>query len=203
VARLRGAGFAPQLWRRGRRLGAEEVPEVDLVILDLMLPGAHGMDVLRDLRAHSEVPVLVLSACNDTHEKVLALRLGADDYMTKPYWPEELLERVRARLRRPVLKRRDVIEVGALYLDLAIPEARVCGRAVALTRTEFAFLTVLAQRPGQAISRASLVQRVLDPDRVSSARTLDVHASRLRKKLGVEVAIETVWGIGYRLREMS
>lgn len=201
VGRLRSAGFEVELWRQGRRLGPQDIPKVDLVVLDLMLPGAHGIDVLRDLRSHSEVPVLVLSARNDTQEKVRALRLGADDYMTKPFWPEELLERVHARLRRPVLKRGNVIEVGALSLDLAAPVALVQGRPVALTPTEFAFLTVLAQRPGQAISRASLIQRVLDPDRVGSERTLDVHASRIRKKLGQQVVIETVWGIGYRLRE--
>ncbi|MCA9685342.1 MAG: response regulator transcription factor, partial [Myxococcales bacterium] len=112
VERLAGAGYDPIWWQRGERLSAGEVPEVALVILDLMLPGVHGLDVLRDLRAHSEVPVMVLSARNDTHDKVRALRLGADDYMTKPFWPEELLERVRARLRRPSLQRDDAVVFG-------------------------------------------------------------------------------------------
>jgi DNA-binding response OmpR family regulator len=203
VARLRSAGFDPIWWQRGERLGAAEVPDVALVILDLMLPGAHGLDVLRDLRAHSEVPVMVLSARNDTSDKVRALQLGADDYMTKPFWPEELLERVRARLRRPVLLRDDVIEVGALRLDLSIPRVWVREREVALTRTELAFLIALAKRPGQALSRAWLAEHVLDPAREGSRRTLDVHASRLRKKLGPEVVIETVWGVGYRLARES
>ena len=203
VARLRQARFDPTWWQEGRRIALDQAPDVALVILDLMLPGVYGMDMLRDLRACSEVPVLVLSARSDTSDKVQALRLGADDYMTKPFWPEELIERVRARLRRPVLMPRDLIEVGALRLDLTIPQARVNDRVIALTRAEMAFVTALAKRPGQAITRAWLAQEVLDPERDGSARTLDVHASRLRKKLGGEVVIETVWGIGYRLVKES
>ncbi|MFV8752551.1 response regulator transcription factor [Nannocystaceae bacterium ST9] len=203
VERLRKAGFDPTWWQEGRRIAADEAPRVELVILDLMLPGAYGLDILRDLRACSEVPVLVLSARHDTADKILALRLGADDYMTKPFWPDELVERVRARLRRPVLQRGDVIELGSLRLDLAIPEVRVDARVVELTRVELAFLTALAKRPGQALTRAWLVQQVLDPEREGSERTLDAHVSRLRKKLGREVVIETVWGIGYRLAGSS
>ncbi|MCA9690053.1 MAG: response regulator transcription factor [Nannocystaceae bacterium] len=201
VERLRKAGFAPTWWREGRRVDAEALPAVALVILDLMLPGRAGLDMLRDLRECSEVPVLVLSARKDASDKVRALRLGADDYVTKPFWPDELLERIRARLRRPALQRGEVMEVGALTLDLAAPEVRVGERVISLTRAELAFLTTLAKRPGQAITRAILARKVLDPERDGSARALDVHASRLRKKLGDAVVIETVWGIGYRLRE--
>ncbi len=200
VARLRSAGFVPTWWREGRYIEEEDARPFALVILDLMLPGVEGIKILRELRARSEVPVLILSARNDTRDKVLALRLGADDYMTKPFWPEELIERVRARLRRPVLQRGDVIELGALHLDLSRPEVRVDGRPVTLTRAELAFLTVLARRPGQAVTRASLAERVLDPERDATPRALDVHASRLRRKLGASVTIETVWGIGYRLK---
>ena len=199
--RLRRAGYLPTWWREGRRLGPDDVPEVALVILDLMLPEVSGFDVLRDLRASSEVPVLVLSARKDTADKVQALRLGADDYVTKPFWPDELLERVRARLRRPALQRSDELVVGALRLDLSIPEVRVGDQVISLTRAELAFLKALAKRPGQAITRAALARRVLDPEREVSERALDVHASRLRKKLGDAVTIETVWGIGYRLVE--
>ena len=202
VERLRSAGYVVAWWRSGRRVEDGELDGVALVILDLMLPGVGGMDILADLRARSEVPVLVLSARHDSHDKVRALRLGADDYMTKPFWPDELIERVRARLRRPVLQRGDVIELGALRLDLAIPEVRVDGELVALTPTELAFLTALAKRPGQALTRAWLAEHVLDPEREGSARTLDVHVSRLRKKLGDAVVIETVWGIGYRLERI-
>src|SRR5689334_8197882 len=98
-ARLAAAGHRPTWWREGKRLKPDTLPEVDLVVLDLMLPGAYGLDMLKDLRTFSDVPVLVLSARNDTADKVRALQLGADDYMTKPFLPEELLERVKARLR--------------------------------------------------------------------------------------------------------
>jgi DNA-binding response OmpR family regulator len=199
VARLRDAGYEPTWWQEGRRLGPGELPEADLVILDLMLPGAYGLDVLKDLRACSEVPVLVLSARDASADKVRALQLGADDYMTKPFWPEELIERVRARLRRPSLSRGDVIELGALRIDHARHEVHVRGARVELTRVEFDFLSALAERPGQAMTRAFLAERALDPERDGSERTLDVHVSRLRKKLGPGAFIETVWGIGYRL----
>ena len=197
---LRDAGHEVTWWREGRALVPGSLPEVDLVILDLMLPGTYGMDMLKQLRAHSEVPVLVLSARNDTSDKIRALQLGADDYMTKPFWPEELLERVRARLRRPQMAGESVIEVGALRIDRDRREARVAGAVVDLTRVELDFLLLLAERPGAAVTRRALTERILDPDRDGGERTLDVHASRLRKKLGPGTFIETVWGIGYRLK---
>jgi two-component system response regulator MtrA len=119
--------------------------------------------------------------------------------MTKPFWPEELIERVKARLRRPTLQRGDVIDVGGLRIDLAQREVRVDGKPVELTRVEFEFLAALARRPGVALTRGWLVENVLDPDRDGTERTLDVHVSRLRKKLGAGSFVETVWGIGYRL----
>jgi two-component system response regulator MtrA len=198
VARLQQGGFEPIWWQEGKRILPDEAPDVALVILDLMLPGAYGMDILKDLRSCSEVPVLVLSARNDTTDKVRALKLGADDYMTKPFWPEELIERVRARLRRPTLHRGDAIEVGPLRIDRANREVRLNGKAVRLTPVEFAFLAELARRPGAAVTRQWLVENALGPDREGNERTLDVHASRLRRKLGGKL-IETVWGIGYRL----
>jgi two-component system response regulator MtrA len=159
------------------------------------------MDVLKALReGAAEVPVIVLSARNQTHDKVRALRLGADDYLTKPFWPEELLERVRARLRRPTLERAGPIALGPLRLDVAARELSRDGEPIAMTRTELDLLITLAQRAGQAVTRRWLVEHVLDPDRDGSERTLDVHVSRLRKKLGDACVIETVWGIGYRLR---
>jgi DNA-binding response OmpR family regulator len=171
-----------------------------LLILDLMLPGAHGLDVLKQLRSHSDLPVLILSARNETIDKVRALGFGADDYVTKPFWPEELLARVRARLRRPGLQRSDTIELGGLSIDLAARRALVAGSVVDLTRVEFDLLAALARRPGAAISRAWLVENVLDPEREGGERTLDVHVSRLRRKLGpCGRWIATVWGVGYRL----
>lgn len=173
-----------------------------LVILDLMLPGTYGMDVLKHYRKKSDVPVIILSARNETTDKVRGLQLGADDYMTKPFWPEELVARVAARLRRPVLQRGERLVVGPIAVDLAKREVAVDGEPVELTRVELEILATLAQRPGSAMSRAALVDAALDPDRQGTERTLDVHVSRLRKKLGEAGArIETVWGVGYRLRE--
>lgn len=200
VARLTAAGYAPAWWRDGRRLVAADTEGVALFILDLMLPGAYGMDVLRDVRAYSDAPVLILSARNDSHDKVRALALGADDYMTKPFWPDELIERVKARLRRPALRRGDVIEIGALRIDLATHTVTTGGRPVDLTRAEVAVLTVLAERRGNAVPRARLTELALGAD-ADGSRSLDVHVSRLRKKLGAGVRIETVWGIGYRLSD--
>jgi DNA-binding response OmpR family regulator len=200
VETLGDAGYDTSWLRRGDEVGVVAVEGQSLVILDLMLPGQHGLDVLKRLREHSEVPVLVLSARNETADKVRALQLGADDYLTKPFWPEELLARVAARLRRPVLQRAARVEVGPLALDLDQRQVAVAGDPVELTRVEFDILAALARRPGAAVSRLWLVAHVLDPEREGSERTLDVHVSRLRKKLGLAGrAVATVWGVGYRL----
>jgi DNA-binding response OmpR family regulator len=165
-----------------------------------MLPGTHGLDILKELRQHSDLPVLVLSARNETKDKVRALELGADDYVTKPFWPEELLARVAARLRRPVLARSSVVAAGHLSINLDHRQVTVSGKDVELTRVEFDLLAALASRPGSAVSRAWLADNVLDPSRDGGDRTLDVHFSRLRKKLGGSARhVATVWGVGYRL----
>lgn len=201
--RLGAAGYATTWWREGRTPLREDWPEVELVVLDLMLPGTYGLDMLKALRTFSDVPVLVLSARTDASDKVRALQLGADDYLTKPFWPDELVERVRARLRRPTLVRGAKLELGELEIDLDSHQVRHCGRAVELTRVEFEVLATLARRPGAAVTRAFLVEHALDAERGGGARTLDAHVSRLRKKLGDESLIETVWGIGYRLLDRT
>jgi DNA-binding response OmpR family regulator len=200
VACLEEGGFAPTWVQDGGQALALDPKGFSLLILDLMLPGTHGLDVLKQVRRDSEVPVLVLSARNDTADKVRALGLGADDYLTKPFWPEELLARVQARLRRPALQRAGLIEVGQLAIDLPARRVQVAGEPVELTRVEFDLLAALAKRPGAAITRAWLVENILDPERDGTERTLDVHVSRLRKKLGPCAAyLSTVWGVGYRL----
>lgn len=201
VGTLEEAGYAPTWLRDGDEALRVDPGEFALVILDLMLPGAYGLDVLKRYRESSDVPVLILSAREDTADKVRGLSLGADDYVTKPFWPDELVARVRARLRRPVMQRADVIEAGPLRIDLGAREVLVSDVPVELTRVELDLLAALGKRPGMAMTRAALVEAALDPDRQGGERTLDVHVSRLRKKLGEEGArIETVWGIGYRLR---
>ena len=200
VACLQDGGFEPTWVKDGEAALAANPRTYALIVLDLMLPGAHGLDVLKRVRHECEVPVLVLSARNDTTDKVRALELGADDYLTKPFWPEELLARVHARLRRPVMQRSGLIDVGELSID---PEGRrvtVHGEGVDLTKVEFDLLVALARRPGAAITRAWLVENVLDPERDGTERTLDVHVSRLRKKLGSAGGqVATVWGVGYKL----
>jgi two-component system response regulator MtrA len=199
AARLRREGF-DVVWRtEGSLLDPRELDDVALVILDLLLPGIYGLDILREVRNHTDTPFLILSARDDTHDKVRALRLGADDYMTKPFWPDELVERVRARLRRPAISWGDTINVGALRIDLAEHRVEVGDTTLELTRVEFELLAALARKPGVVRTRSWLTEHVLDPGGDVTERALDAHVSRLRKKLGPAVRIETVWGIGYRL----
>jgi two-component system response regulator MtrA len=200
VEHLRGAGYASDWIRDGDEAMAADFRPYALVVLDLMLPGAYGLDVLKRLRKDNDVPVLILSARNEAPSKVRALELGADDYMTKPFWPEELVARVGARLRRPTLARQGPFRVGPLSIDLEARRVEVDGAPVEFTRAEFDLLAALAHRPGAAVSRDWLLENVLDPDRAATARTLDVHFSRIRRKLGPAAdRIATVWGVGYRL----
>lgn len=195
---LRQLGLTPLRWSVGRPIHPDYPPDVDLVVLDLMLPEVDGFTVLEQLRSVSDVPVLVLSARDGSDDKVRALRLGADDYLCKPFWPEELRERVLARLRRPVLRRSEVLVLGAISIDRRGHRVTVDGELLSLTPTEHAILLELASRPGHAFTRRALAQAALDPDRDGNERSLDAHLSRLRKKLGNGI-IETVWGVGYRL----
>jgi DNA-binding response OmpR family regulator len=201
--RLDAAGFACTWVNDGEKALAEwsaHSSAFALIVLDLMLPGVYGMDVLKHVRKDSDVPVLVLSARQDAADRVRALELGADDYVTKPFWPDELVARVHARLRRPVLRRAGLVRLGGLAVDLEARSVDVAGASVVLTKVEFDLLAALARRPGSAVARAWLVEHVLDPDRDGTERTLDVHVSRLRKKLGDEARrVVTVWGVGYRL----
>jgi len=197
VRHLEGAGLVVRWVRDGKEARDVDLAPFALVVLDLMLPGMYGLDVLKHFRKTSDVPVLMLTARNETSDKVRALALGADDYVTKPFWPEELVARVQARLRRPVMTRGDVVACGSLRIDLAAHTVRVGDTSLELTPVELSLLVALARRPGSAMTRASLVEAALD---LGNERTLDVHVSRLRKKLGdAGPRIATVWGIGYRL----
>jgi two-component system response regulator MtrA len=202
VDSLSRAGFEPHWIRDGDEARDVSPDDFRLIVLDLMLPGTYGMDLLKRYRGKSEVPVVILSARDDTADKIRGLRLGADDYVTKPFFPEELLARIQACLRRPNLSGNERMVAGPIVIDLERREVTAAGNPLALTPVELAILSTLARRKGAAVTRDALVEAALDPSQDSSRRTLDVHISRLRTKLGEHSAqVETVWGIGYRLSE--
>ncbi len=197
-------GFEATWIKDGSEAYFESPDDYDLVVLDLMLPGKHGFDILKRFRGESDVPVIILTARTETHDKLRGFELGGDDFLTKPFWPEELLARIRARLRRPVMKRGADREVGPLSIDFEARTVQVDDEPVDLTAVEFDVLAALARRPGTAVSRRQLVERALPEDTEGGERTLDVHISRLRKKLGTAGdLIATVWGIGYKLAEQQ
>lgn len=190
-------------WVKDGAVAMREDPDAfNLVVLDLMLPNSHGFDVLKRFRETSDVPVIILTARADTHDKVRGFKLGGDDYLTKPFWPEELIARIGARLRRPTIEKDADRAIGALSIDFDGRIVTNAGQNVDLTRVEFEILAALAKRPGAAVSRRQLVERCLDEEKEGTERTLDVHVSRIRKKLGDSAdLLQTVWGVGYKLSE--
>ena len=178
----------------------------DLVILDLMLPKVDGFEVCRSLREESRVPVIMLTARDAEADKLRGFDLGADDYVTKPFSPPELLARVRAVLRRSAEAEDggpQVTTAGDLTIDFARHAVLLGGRAVSLTPTEFNLLQVLAREPGRVFSRLQLVEQVLGPDFAGFERTIDVHVMNLRRKMEPDPAhpryVRTVFGVGYKL----
>jgi len=174
-----------------------------LVILDVGLPGdLDGLGVCRELRSHSDIPIIMLTARDGEIDRVLGLELGADDYVTKPFSPRELVARVKAILRRADGPTRDapsVLVAGAVEVDLGRREARVDAEPVALAAREFDLLAYLADNRGLALSRRQLLDGVWGVDWIGDERTVDVHVRQLRKKLGDGFPLTTVWGVGYRL----
>ena len=167
-------------------------------------PGIDGFEVVRRVRTHSSMPVLFLTARDGEIDRVLGLELGADDYVTKPFSPRELVARVRAILRRGQLDAvrppTTAIDVGeGIVVDTARREVTVGGSAVALATREFDLLAHLARNQGVALSRPQLLDAVWGPDWYGDDRTVDVHVRQLRKKIGEDLPLATVWGIGYRL----
>jgi len=199
---LRREGFRVLLAGDGEKgLELFALDEPCIVILDVGLPGARdGFDVCRDIRTRSNVPVLFLTARDDEIDRILGLELGADDYLVKPFSPRELVARVRAILRRtregPAPQ--EVVTLGAFEVDLRRREARHAGEVVALTTREFDLLAFLANNVGLALSRQQLLDGVWGSDWYGDERTVDVHVAQLRKKLGSDLPLATVWGVGYR-----
>jgi DNA-binding response OmpR family regulator len=184
----------------------EELAGVDLLVLDLMLPDGNGLDLLKRLRAFSQLPVIVLTSRAEEIDRVLGLELGADDYVVKPFSPRELVARVRAVLRRG-REQAAPRASGGLQLDEGRRRARVGPRELELSRLEFDLLAVFAGNPGRVFDRGQLLQRIWGPDCVVTERTIDVHINALRKKIelagGDGQLLETVRGVGYRLREQT
>jgi len=182
----------------GLRAVAEHRPR--LVVLDVGLPDIDGLEVCRRLRQNSTIPVIFLTARDSEVDRVLGLELGADDYVTKPFSPAELVARVKAVLRRTdQVGGAEVIAAGDVAVDLGRREVRVRGEAVAFTTKEFELLQFLAEHPGLALSRQQILDGVWGYDWFGDSRTVDVHVAQLRKKLDGAVQIDTVRGVGYRL----
>jgi two-component system, OmpR family, alkaline phosphatase synthesis response regulator PhoP len=176
----------------------------DLIVLDLMLPEVGGLEVCRQLRQESDVPIIMLTARDESEDRVAGLELGADDYVTKPFNPRELAARVKAVLRRTTGMGGGPrpMEVGNLRVDPERHEVSIGGRQVDLRPKEFELITVLARRPGVVFPRERLRQLVWGPDFYGDPRTVDVHITWLRDKLsGATARIQTVWGVGYKLVE--
>lgn len=173
-----------------------------VVVLDLMLPEIDGWEVCRRTRAQSEVPIIMLTARSDDVDKIVGLELGADDYLTKPFNPRELVARVKAILRRHErsVQPGRIIHLGELTIDPASREVTLVAEPVRLRAKEFDLLHTLAQHRAQVLSREQLLDLVWGYDYYGETRTVDVHVAHLRKKLsGSEVEIETVRGVGYKL----
>jgi DNA-binding response OmpR family regulator len=203
---LTEAGYEVHLARDG---GAAEfmLEQVrpDLVILDVMLPGKSGLDIARDLRATSTVPIVMLSARGDEVDRILGLEFGADDYVTKPFSPRELTSRVKAILRRVEGAPAERIVVGELEIDTQSRQVKIGGQPVHLTTSEYGILLHLARHPGKAFSRQAILSALWDETPIGDERAVDVHVHNIREKIEADhknpTYLLTVRGFGYRLRE--
>ena len=177
----------------------------DLVVLDIMLPGTDGLTICREIRKLSQVPIIMLTARDEVTDKVVGLELGADDYLTKPFHPQELVARAKALLRRTKGEpdQVEIIRAGNLEVDLGRHEVRHGGARIQFRPKEFDLLVLMARHPGRVYQRTELLDLVWGYDFPGYTRTVDVHIQQVREKLTaggvVNPSIETVWGVGYRL----
>ncbi len=174
-----------------------------LVLLDLMLPGMDGLEACRTIRRTSDVPIIMLTARSEDVDKIVGLEVGADDYITKPFNPRELVARVKAVLRRyenASSATKNLVEVGDVVVDLDRREVRIGDELIEVRAKEFALLVALARRPGVVVPRERLLNEVWGYEHSIDTRTVDVHISTLRDRLaGAGARIETVWGVGYKM----
>ncbi|QRO87932.1 MtrAB system response regulator MtrA [Kytococcus sedentarius] len=185
-----------------RALTAFRAVNPDLVLLDVMLPGKDGMSVCREIRAESGVPIIMLTARTDTHDVVTGLEAGADDYVQKPFRPQELLARTRARMRRYTPPQQAQLAVGDLTIDVQSHIVQRQGEIIPLTPLEFDLLVALARKPMQVFSRETLLEQVWGYQHAGDTRLVNVHVQRLRAKIESDpenpTIVQTVRGVGYR-----
>ncbi|MGE5611828.1 MAG: response regulator transcription factor [Bacillota bacterium] len=191
--------------RSGLEIASKHHP--DLIVLDVMMPGLDGLDVCQQLRSDertARVPIIMLTARATEADRIVGLEMGADDYVTKPFSPRELLARVKAVLRRSTMQNEppELIRHGRIVIDVARHEVTYDAKPVALTATEFRILQFMASRPGRVLSRDEIIDGALDRDNAVYDRTIDVHMTSIRRKLGKGGEhIETVRGFGYKFKD--
>ena len=184
--------------------------EFDLIILDLMLPGVDGFEICREVRSQKNTPIIMVSAKKDDIDKIRGLGLGADDYMTKPFSPSELVARVKAHLSRyerligSNVEENDVIEIRGLKIDTTARRVWVNGEERSFTTKEFDLLAFLAQNPNHVFTKEELFSKIWDMESIGDIATVTVHIKKIREKIEMNTAkpqyIETIWGIGYRFK---
>ena len=205
---LRNEGFEPRICPTGdRAMTVVREFKPDLVLLDLMLPGKDGVDVCREIRGESGVPIIMLTAKTDTIDVVVGLESGADDYVVKPFKPKELVARLRARLRTYEESAPEAIEIGDLVIDVAGHTVKRADDNLSLTPLEFDLLVCLARKPWQVFTREVLLEQVWGYRHAADTRLVNVHVQRLRSKVELDAEnpqiVLTVRGVGYRAGEAS
>lgn len=184
--------------------------DVDLIILDLMLPGMDGYDICRQLREEKNIPIIMVSAKKDDIDKIRGLGLGADDYMTKPFSPSELVARVKAHLSRyerligSNQKSNDIVEIRGIKIDKTARRVYINGEEKVFTTKEFDLLTFLAENPNHVFTKEELFREIWDMDSIGDIATVTVHIKKIREKIEFDTSkpqyIETIWGVGYRFK---
>ena len=184
--------------------------DVDLIILDLMLPGMDGFEVCKKIREEKNIPILMVSAKKDDIDKIRGLGLGADDYMTKPFSPSELVARVKAHMARydrlvgSTQKTNDIVEIRGIRIDKTARRVYVDGEEKTFTTKEFDLLTFLAENPNHVFTKEELFREIWDMDSIGDIATVTVHIKKIREKIEFDTAkpqyIETIWGVGYRFK---
>ncbi len=205
------SGFEVETEGRGDKGLARALEEdVDLLILDLMLPGADGFEICRRVREKKDIPVIMVSAKKDDIDKIRGLGLGADDYMTKPFSPSELVARVKAHLARyerlihSNVKENDILEIRGIKIDKTARRVWVNGEEKSFTTKEFDLLTFLAQNPNHVFTKEELFREIWDMESIGDIATVTVHIKKIREKVELDTSkpqyIETIWGVGYRFK---